>query len=207
MLRSSRITSLIPIKSNNWNYWREGRKGLFKFRKIKNLNSHRTISYLTEDHRPRAVWLQGSAREGKIREWTRKRWFGGLEPTGDERRKSVSWGILGLGFPRLAISTGHEGGDGWPRTGGQVKQTEGGREGVQMAERKVAGRSRGRQSLGIGWRLFSASTSISICFQRRNEFVFSFVLARSSTRACGSRFAMERTGIGSSRITGNYSIL
>lgn len=107
VLRSSRITS-IPIKSNN--YWREGRKGLFKFRKIKNLNSHRTISYLTEDHRPRAVWLQGSAREGKIREWTRKRWFGGLEPTGDERRKSVSWGILGLGFPRLAISTGHEGG-------------------------------------------------------------------------------------------------
>lgn len=139
MLRSSRITSLIPIKSNN--YWREGRKGLFKFRKIKNLNSHRTISYLTEDHRPRAVWLQGSAREGKIREWTRKRWFGGLEPTGDERRKSVSWGILGLGFPRLAISTGHEGGDGWPRTGGQVKQTEEGEGGCSD------GRTKGSRSI------------------------------------------------------------
>lgn len=132
------------------------------------------------------------------------------------RWSRTNWGraeeIGIVGDTRVGISAiGHfhrtRGGDGWPRTGDQVKQTEGGREGVQMAERKVAGRSRGRQSFGIGWRLFSASTSISICFQRRNEFVFSFVLARSSTRACGSRFAMERTGIGSSRITGNYSIL
>lgn len=53
-----------------------------------------------------------------------------------------------------------------------------------MAEGKVAGVDReDGQSLGIGWRLFSASTSISICFQRCNELVFLFVLARSLTRA------------------------
>lgn len=140
--------------------------------------------------------------EGKIREWTSERLVvsNQLGSSGGNRYRGVyTWvGISAIGhFHRT-----------W---GGGTGETDrgGGREGVQMAERKVAGRSRGSsQSLGIGWRLFSASTSIS-CFQRCNEFVFFlffFILARSLTRACGSRFAMERTGIGSSRITGNYSI-
>lgn len=94
-------------------------------------------------------------------------------------------GYLGRDFRDWPFPPDTRGGrDGWPRTDGQVKQTEEGRKGGCPDGRRKGSRGRSRgQSLGIGWRLFSASTSISICFQRCNELVFLFVLARFLTRA------------------------
>lgn len=141
------------------------------------------MSYLTEDHRPgccprrREKAKDPRAGEKTLVRWSRTNWGRAEEIVGD------TWvGISAIGhFHR---TRGEGGRDGWPRTGGQVKQTEEGRKGGCPDGRRKGSRGRSRgQSLGIGWRLFSASTSISICFQRCNELVFLFVLARSLTRA------------------------
>lgn len=85
-------------------------------------------------------------------------------------------------------------GDGWPRTGGQTGET--GRGGRVFGEQNVEGRksrSRGGQSVRIGWRLFSAPTSISSSVFSTRSFAFSSLL---DARVCGSRFVIEGTGIG-----------
>lgn len=86
------------------------------------------MSYLTEDHRPgccprrREKAKDPRAGEKTLVRWSRTNWGRAEEIVGD------TWvGISAIGhFHR---TRGEGGRDGWPRTGGQVKQTEEGRKG------------------------------------------------------------------------------